>query len=188
MLVFETIVRVLLGVFLLLSNGFFVTTEFALTRVRQFDEHDFEGHAGLERAWEMTDKLELYLSSCQVGITISSVALGVVAEPAVTTVFGNLFVAAGIVETAHALVSIVVAMAIINLAHVIIGEQVPTYLGVERSQFVAKYCAPVLYIWMKVMYPIIILSDKTSKSLLRVFGVEITRSWAEEEEGACNII
>lgn len=181
--------RLVAGVILLLSNGFFVTTEFALTRVRQFDKSDFEGSRGLELAWEMTDKLELYLSSCQVGITISSVALGVVAEPAVTALFGELFVSLGLATSAsaHTGLSIIVALAIINLLHVVIGEQVPTYLGVERSQFVCKYLAPVLYIWMKVMYPVIILSDRIAKLILSVFGVEITRAWTHEEEGPSNI-
>jgi CBS domain containing-hemolysin-like protein len=75
------------GVGLLLGNGFFVTTEFAMTRVRQFQEGEFLDHGrGLERAWNMTERLEIFLSGCQVGITICSVGLGVVAEPAVTAV------------------------------------------------------------------------------------------------------
>jgi CBS domain containing-hemolysin-like protein len=73
---FATALRLVSGIVLLLSNGFFVTTEFALTRVRQFSEDEFQG-GGLERAWEMTERLEIYLSGCQVGITISSVGLGV---------------------------------------------------------------------------------------------------------------
>lgn len=187
MLPVEIGVRLFLGVILLLMNGFYVTTEFALTRVRQFDKEEFEGNRGLERAWKMTDELELYLSSCQVGITISSVALGIVAEPAMSAAIGQVFVGIGVSETVHSTIAILVAVAIINIFHVVIGEQVPTYLGVERSQLVSKYLAPVLHLWMRLMYPVVIFSDKISKLILRVFGIEITRSWAEEETGPSNL-
>jgi len=80
MVTLETGLRLVGGVFLLVASGYFVTTEFAMTRVRQFDESEFTGSAGLERAWAMTDRLEIYLSGCQLGITVSSVGLGVVAE------------------------------------------------------------------------------------------------------------
>jgi CBS domain containing-hemolysin-like protein len=68
-----TLGRLLAGVALLLGNGYFVTIEFAMTRIRQFDESDFRGVGGLERAWEMTERLEISLSGCQLGITVCSV-------------------------------------------------------------------------------------------------------------------
>ncbi|WP_416839183.1 CNNM domain-containing protein [Haloferax sp. DFSO52] len=174
----ETAVRLVGGLVLLFANGFFVVSEFAMTRVPQFDQSMFEGSRGLERAWEMTERLEIYLSGCQVGITISSVGLGVVAEPAVAAVFNALL---GGEAGAHTSLSVLLSLAVINLAHVVIGEQVPTYLGVERSRFVAKYTAPVLYAWTKLMYPVIVTADWLAKRLLSLFGVEITRSWQEAE-------
>ncbi len=63
-------IRLVAGVLLILANGFFVAIEFALTRARQFTESEFvDGDSRLERAWEMTQELELYLTTCQVGIT-----------------------------------------------------------------------------------------------------------------------
>ncbi|WP_332899052.1 CNNM domain-containing protein [Haladaptatus sp. CMSO5] len=177
-----TALRLVGGVALLLANAFFVTTEFAMTRVRQFSREEFSG-PGLDKAWEMTDKLEIYLSGCQVGITISSVGLGVVAEPAVAAVFSGAFGLLGITSGGHTALSVVFALGMINIAHIVIGEQAPTYLGVERTKFVARYCAPMLYWWTKVMAPVIILSDKIAKGILRLFGVEIDRSWTEEEDG-----
>nr|WP_199694009.1 CNNM domain-containing protein [Halococcus sp. IIIV-5B] len=64
---FATGLQLLGGLGLLFSNGFFVVTEFALTRVRQFSESEFRGRSGLERALEMTEELETYLSGCQFG-------------------------------------------------------------------------------------------------------------------------
>jgi CBS domain containing-hemolysin-like protein len=180
-----TYARLVGGFFLLLANGFFVTTEFALTRVPQFDKSEFQGHPGLERAWEMTERLEIYLSSCQVGITIASVSLGVVAEPALSAVLDavirGLGFGGGGGEGGHLGISIVLSLAIINILHVIIGEQAPTYLGVERSKWVAKYLGPMLYYWAKLMSPVIYFADWVAKGLLGLFGVTISRSWSEAE-------
>lgn len=183
MVAVETLVRLVGGFGLLLANGFFVTTEFAMTRVRQFSPHEFRDGAGLERAWEMTERLEIYLSGCQLGITISSVGLGVVAEPAVSALVQPLLSAVGIAASdGHAAVSVLVSLAIVNLAHVVVGEQAPTYFGVERTKTAARYGAPMLYYWTRVTYPAIVVADWVAKRLLGLFGVEMTRSWAEEGE------
>ena len=174
----ETAVRLVGGLLLLFANGFFVVSEFAMTRVPQFDQSEFEGSRGLELAWEMTERLELYLSGCQVGITISSVGLGVVAEPAVAAIFNAVL---GGQVGSHTSLSVLLSLAVLNLAHVVLGEQVPTYLGVERSRLVAKYTAPVLYAWSKLMYPVIVVADWLAKRLLALGGVEMTRSWQEAE-------
>jgi CBS domain containing-hemolysin-like protein len=183
-----TALKLLAGVFLLFSNGFFVMTEFAITRVRQFPKDEFVGQgSGLERAWEMTERLEIFLTGCQLGITISSVTLGVVAEPALAAVLDPLVRSAGLAdllgggEGGHTGLSVILALVIINMFHVSIGEQAPTYLGIERTKTIARYGAPLLYWWTKVLSPVIRFADWFAKGLLGLFGVEITRSWAEEE-------
>lgn len=60
-------------------------------------------------------------------------------------------------------------------------REAPTYLGIERSRTVAKYGAPILYWWTRAFGPVIGFADWLAKALLSVLGVEITRSWAEEE-------
>src|SRR6056297_3136872 len=88
----ELSLRLVAGPALILTNGFFVAIEFALTRARQFSRSEFiDGNTALERAWEMTQNLEIYLTTCQVGITASSIAVGIVAEPALAAVFEPLF-------------------------------------------------------------------------------------------------
>ncbi|NHN58766.1 MULTISPECIES: hemolysin family protein [Halorussus] len=178
-----TLAQVAGGLVLLFGNAYFVTIEFAMTRVRQFTEGEFQGSSGLERAWEMTDRLEIFLSGCQLGITVCSVGLGVVAEPALATLLTPVVELTGV--GSHALAAIV-ALGIINMLHVVVGEQAPTYLGIERTKTVAAYGSAPLYYWTKILSPVIILADKTAKWLLSLFGVEITRSWteAETEEGA----
>ncbi|MFW6089006.1 MAG: hemolysin family protein [Gemmatimonadota bacterium] len=175
-------VRLAAGAVLVLVNAFFVTTEFALTRIRQLPAKDFEGSRNLRRAWEMTERLEIYLTGCQLGISISSILLGVIAEPAFTALLepwlGALDWSAG---TRH-VVAITLAVVLMNLIHKIWGEQAPTYLGVERPREVARYLAPALYWWTKVMYPVIIVGDGLAKWTLSLFGVEITRSWTRDGE------
>jgi len=177
----ETIARLAAGLVLVVANAYFVATEFALTRVRQYPKSEFEGHPSLRRAWEMTERLEIHLTGCQVGITLTSILLGVVAEPAVTALLAPLF---GLLEmapgTSH-LISIVLAVLIINLVHTVYGEQVPTYLGVERPRFIARYLAPGLHWWTKTLYPLIRFGDWAAKATLRPFGIRITRSWTTEE-------
>jgi len=181
MSVLEIILRCVAGLLLVGVNAFFVVVEFALTRLRQFDKAShIDGHAGLEKAWEMTHQLEIYLTGCQLGISTSSVLLGVVAEPALTEILRPLIEAVGLGAAAPT-VSVVVAVVVIQLIHKIWGEQAPTYLGVERPLEVARYCARPLYYWEKVTHPVIVAGDGLAKWTLGLFGVEITRSWAEEE-------
>ena len=176
----ELILRLFAGVALILANGFFVAIEFALTRVRQYTESEFD-EPGLRRAWEMTDDLEIYLTSCQVGITASSIAVGIVAEPALAALFQPYF-------QSTVLASIgaggILAFLIINLLHLTHGEQTPTYLGVERSKFVARHGATPLYYFAKGISPIIAVGDGVAKWTLKLFGVEMTGAWLEAETDA----
>lgn len=172
--------RLLIGLLLILANGFFVAVEFALTRARQFREEEFD-EPGLRRAWEMTHDLEIYLTSCQVGITATSIALGIVAEPALSRLLEPLFA-----NTALATVGLgaVLAFVIINLVHLTHGEQTPTYLGVERSKTVCRYGAAPLYWFTRTVRPLIMVGDRVAKATLRLFGVRMSGAWLETGESA----
>lgn len=175
-------IRLVAGALLILANGFFVAIEFALTRARQFTEDEFvDGNARLERAWEMTQELELYLTTCQVGITASSIAVGIVAEPALAALFEPLF-AGTTLATIGA--GALIAYLIINLIHLTHGEQTPTYLGVERSRMVCRYGATPLHWFYIAISPLIKLGDWVAKWTLKVFGIEMTGAWLEAEEDA----
>jgi len=173
----ELTLRLSAGLLLILANGFFVAIEFALTRVRQYPQSEFDV-PGLRRAWEMTQDLEIYLTSCQVGISATSIAVGIIAEPALALLIDPVF-------ENTLLTSIgaggILAFVIINLLHLTHGEQTPTYLGVERTKFVARYGATPLYWFAKLLYPIILLGDGVAKWTLRRFGVEMTGAWLETE-------
>lgn len=178
----EIILRLVAGVLLTAANAFFVAIEFGLTRLRQLPQSE-----ETSKAWEMTEKLEFYLTGCQVGISLTSILLGVVAEPAVTKLLRPLFDWIGLSGSAASTASVILAVFLIQFAHKIWGEQTPTYLGVERPELVGKYLAYPLWIWSKITYPFIIAGDTIAKWTLRLFGVRMTRSWiekGEDEEGA----
>ncbi|MCR9119905.1 MAG: CNNM domain-containing protein [bacterium] len=178
----EFIIRLLIGVVLVAANGFFVATEFALTRIRQFPESDFQDSAGLRQAWKMTEKLEVYLTGCQVGITFTSILLGIIVEPAVTESIEPLLTLFGVGEQAAHGVGLIVGLVLLNLIHTIWAEQTPTYLGIERSKLVARYCAIPHLWWTRFAYPLLFLGDKVAKLSLAIFGVKMSRSWTQATE------
>jgi CBS domain containing-hemolysin-like protein len=179
---FELVVRLVSGLVLLLCNGLFVTTEFALTRLRQFDREDLGDGWGQDLAWSMTEELEIYLTACQVGISITSILEGVVFEPAVTHLLLPVTSLFGLGTETTSWISVAVAVVIIQLMHTVWGEQSPTYLGVEKPREVVSVFAPILYGWTWVSYPLIWLGDHLAKWTLRLFNISMTRSWTQEDE------
>lgn len=175
--------RLLGGVVLFAGNGFWVSTEFALTRLRQFSKEELDfSDPGIQKAWDMTETLEIYLTGCQIGIGFTSVLLGVITEPAVTWMIEWLFgLALTNPATAHG-VSITLSVILINIAHTIWAEQTPTYLGIEKARFILSYCAIPHYYWTKLIYPLLWIGDHLTKATLALFGVRISRSWLEKGE------
>ena len=174
----EVALRVAAGVFLILINAYFVAIEFGLTRLRQYPESEMDT-PGLRRAWEMTDDLEFYLTTCQVWISGTSIALGIVAEPGLAALFAPLFENTAL---ASAGAGSLLGFFLINMVHLTHGEQTPTYLGVERSKQVAAYGARPLYWFAWLISPLIKFGDWIAKATLGLFGVEMTGSWTDAEE------
>ena len=170
--------RILGGIVLIGVNAYFVAIEFALTRARQYPESEFDT-PGLELAWEMTNDLEFYLTTCQVWISGTSIALGIIAEPGLAALFEPLFENTTLASIGA---GSLLGFLIINLVHLTHGEQTPTYLGVERSKQVAKYGARPLYWFAKVLAPAIWVGDSVAKATLGLFGIEMTQSWTETGE------
>ena len=169
--------RLLAGGVLILLNAFFVAIEFGLTRARQYPESEFDT-PGLRRAWEMTDDLEFYLTTCQVWISGTSIALGIVAEPGLAALIEPLFANSRLASIGA---GSLLAFGLINLVHLTHGEQTPTYLGVERSKQVCRYGARPLYWFARSIAPLIRFGDWVAKATLGLFGIEMTKSWTETE-------
>jgi IMP dehydrogenase len=173
----EISLRIAAGLLLILVNAYFVAIEFALTRVRQFPESEFDT-PGLRRAWEMTNDLELYLTTCQIWISGTSIALGIVAEPGLAALFEPLFENTFLASVGA---GSFLGFFLINMIHLTHGEQTPTYLGVERSKQVARYGAGPLYWFAWLISPLIKFGDWVAKGTLKLFGIEMTGAWLETE-------
>ncbi|ERH10835.1 MAG: CBS domain protein [halophilic archaeon J07HX64] len=170
--------RILGGIVLIGVNAYFVAIEFALTRTRQYSKSEFDT-PGLELAWDMTNDLEFYLTTCQVWISGTSIALGIIAEPGLAALFEPLFENTTLASIGA---GSLLGFFIINLVHLTHGEQTPTYLGVERSKQVARYGARPLYWFAKILAPAIWVGDSVAKATLGLFGIEMTQSWTETGE------
>jgi len=174
----EVGLRIVGGIVLIGVNAYFVAVEFALTRLRQYRKSEFDT-PGLELAWEMTNDLEFYLTTCQVWISATSIALGIIAEPGLAALIEPVFENTTLASVGA---GSLLGFLIINLVHLTHGEQTPTYLGVERSKQVARYGARPLYWFAKILAPAIWVGDSVAKATLGLFGIEMTQAWTETEQ------
>ncbi|WP_223829820.1 hemolysin family protein [Paenibacillus arenilitoris] len=156
-------------------NGFFVAAEFAMVKVRgrRIDALVSEGHSRAKLASRMTGNLDAYLSACQLGITLSSLGLGWIGEPAVARAIEPLFAAIGLRDGVllHA-VSFILAFTFITVLHIVLGELAPKTVAIRKSETVTLLTASPLVYFYKAMYPLIWLLNGTANLLLRAVGIE----------------
>ena len=175
---------------LVLLNGFFVVAEFSIVKIRKtrLEELAKEGNQSAILALKIVNSLDTYLSAVQLGITLSSLALGWIGEPAVAAVIrpalepiittylpGNTWLISSL--------SIAIGFMIITLMHVVIGELIPKTLAIVKTEKMALSIVFPLYIFHKIGSPIIYIFDKTAMLLLRLMGIkQSTESEAHSEE------
>jgi CBS domain containing-hemolysin-like protein len=166
---------------LVLLNAFFVAAEFALVRSRKahLQTDADEGKKGAATAVNMMDDLSRYLSAAQVGITLTSLGLGFLGEPAI----GRLIEDAIGEEVPHWIstsVSVALAYLITTSIHITFGEQVPKIYAIQKAETVARVCARPLLIFTKVFSPFISALNAASNAILKVLGV---RTAGQLDEG-----
>lgn len=172
----EIVLYALLVIFLVLLNGFFVAAEFALVKVRssRLTQLAGEGNAKARYALKVNDKLDAYLSATQLGITLASLGLGWVGEPAVShlvimPLLHSLGVTDGnVIET----VSFIVAFAIITFLHIVLGELAPKSLAIQKSESVSLWLSWPLMAFHRLFLPAIWLLNGAANRLLRWFGLQ----------------
>jgi CBS domain containing-hemolysin-like protein len=164
-------------------NGFFVAAEFALVKVRstQVDAHLDTRRGRIAR--HMLDHLDAYLSACQLGITLASLALGWVGEPAVAHTLEPAFAALGLPDAWLHTVSLVLAFALITVLHIVLGEQAPKVFAIRKPEPTSLWVAMPLFVFYKVSYPAIWLLNRLANATLRLVGLEpVGEGEAHEEE------
>lgn len=158
---------------LVLANGYFVATEFALVAVRrsQIQLWTAEGRRGAAAASRAIEKLDDAIAATQLGITIASLGLGWVGEPVVASLLGPLLSASGI-ESPVALhtVSVVVAFTFITFLHVVVGELAPKAIALQRPGEVALLFAGPLLVFGRVFRWILVAMNGAGNALVRALG------------------
>jgi len=166
---------ILVAVLLLLLNGFFVAAEFALVKVRpsRLDVLVGEKKPFAHTARWLVTHLDAALGACQLGITIASLGLGWIGEPAVARLLAPVFAAVGIVSaTALHTTSLIVGFSVITAAHLVIGELAPKALAIRRTEALALACALPLRWFYLAFYPFLVVLNGAALGLIRLFGID----------------
>ncbi len=156
-----------------LANGFFVAAEFALAKVRPtaLEALAKQGDASARRAHAITLKLDAYLSATQLGITLASLALGWLGEPAMEELLAPVFESAGLEHAAADTIAVSLGFAVISALHIVVGELVPKSLAIQRPEVVSMRCAALLRAFFVITYPALWVLNGTSQLVLRALGL-----------------
>lgn len=159
--------------FLVLMNGFFVAAEFALVSVRRtrIDQLADEGNASARAAQRALQNLDLYIAATQLGITMASLAIGFVAEPAIEHLLHPLFPEGQFSEAQITAISFGVAFAISTVLHIVFGELAPKSWALQRSEQVSLIVIRPLLIFTAVFQYAIRILNAMGNAVVRLFGL-----------------
>ena len=159
---------------LILTNAYFVATEFALVAVRRSQVKLWvqEGRRGAAATAEALRNLDDAIAATQLGITLASIGLGFLGEPALARLLDPLLAAAGVhgFVAVHGL-AVAIAFSLVTFLHVVVGELAPKALALDRPGEVALACARPLLVFARVFRPILVLMNGAGNALLRVLGI-----------------
>jgi CBS domain containing-hemolysin-like protein len=159
---------------LLLANGFFVAIEFAVVSSRRtkLESSAGSGDRGAERALDAVREVNFQLSGAQLGITMASLGLGVVAEPAIADLLAVPLGWVGLGESAAHAVAVVVALIIVVFLHMVVGEMVPKNIALTDPERTLVRLAPLDRAYLSVFGPVVRLLNWVSNGGIRLLGVE----------------
>jgi CBS domain containing-hemolysin-like protein len=166
---------------LVLANGFFVAGEFALVRSRRskLEELAADGRRGARRAIKQIDDISEYLSACQFGITLASLGIGFLGEPAVAELVEPAF--GGLSHGVAAGISFAIAYALTTSLHITAGEQVPKIFAIVKAERVALRIARPLDWFNTAMRPFIHVLNAASNGILRLIRIDPNAEFAENQ-------
>jgi len=169
------LIKIAAALLLVLINGFFVAVEFALVKLRegQLDDLIRKGRPFATTAQWLQRRLDASLSACQLGITMASLGLGWIGEPAIAHLLRPLLMMLGIqTELWIHSIAFLVAFTLITAAHLVIGEQTPKIFALRRPELVALWCALPLKIFYYLSFPLMAALNASTSFLLALAGVD----------------
>jgi CBS domain containing-hemolysin-like protein len=170
----QNVLLVVLALLLVALNGFFVAAEFGIVTLRKTRVRAIAKTGGLRGRilFKVHSRLDAYLSACQLGITLASLGLGWVGEPAFANLLEPVFALVGVTspQIIHG-VSFVVAFSVISFLHIVVGELAPKSLAIRVPEAVGLWSAVPLYGFYWAMYPFIWVLNESANLVLRVAGL-----------------
>jgi CBS domain containing-hemolysin-like protein len=170
----HNLLLVILALLLVALNGFFVAAEFGIVTLRKTRVRAIAKTAGLRGRIlaKVHSQLDAYLSACQLGITLASLGLGWVGEPAFAALLEPVFAIVGVTspQVIHG-VSFVIAFGVISFLHIVVGELAPKSLAIRIPEAVGLWSALPLYGFYWAMYPAIWLLNASANLVLRIAGL-----------------
>ena len=164
-----------LALFLVVLNGFFVAAEFSLVKVRgsQIEDLVRQNRPFSKTAMWLAERLEDSLSACQLGITMASLALGWVGEPAFARLVEPLLKGIGVTSPGviHG-VGFTIAFTLITALHLVIGEQAPKIFAIRRPEQMVLWCAVPMKFFYVISYPLLISLNWMTGLILKRLGVD----------------
>jgi CBS domain containing-hemolysin-like protein len=176
------LINIIIVFLLVFMNGFFVATEFAMVKVRKsrIETLVLEGDRTAKHTLKVVNDLNSYLSACQLGITLASLGLGWIGEPAVSDMLAPIFNLFHLPESIIHSISFILGFAIITAFHIVLGELAPKSLAIINAEKIAMHTALPLIMFYKLTYPIMWSFNHSTNLVLKIFGI----SQVDEHEAA----
>lgn len=167
------LINIVIVLLLVFMNAFFVATEFAVVKVRKsrMEALVLENNKSAVYVLRVVTDLNAYLSACQLGITLASLGLGWVGEPAVSRILEPLFELMDIPASAVHSISFILAFSIITAFHIVLGELVPKSLAIISAEKISMLTAFPLILFYRLTYPIMWIFNHSTELILRMFGL-----------------
>ena len=167
-------IMLLIAAVLVALNGFFVAAEFALVKIRvsQVDKMITEEKLFAKMAKWLTQRLDHSLSCCQLGITMASLALGYVGEPAFAHLLGPIFALSGVEsEWWIHVIGFAVSFSVVTSLHLVIGEQAPKIFAIRRPEDMVRWCAPLMVMFYYMLFPFMYVLNWATELILGLLGL-----------------
>ncbi|RDI39880.1 hemolysin family protein [Falsibacillus pallidus] len=168
------IINIGLLIILIGLTAFFVSSEFAIVKVRssRIDQLVAEGNPKAEAAKELVTNLDSYLSACQLGITITALGLGWLGEPTVQELINPLFHTLHVPGSVSHILSFIISFSVITFLHVVLGELAPKTFAIQKAEQLTLLIATPLIWFYRIMYPFIWTLNSSARFTAGLFGLE----------------
>ena len=161
---------------LVLANGFFVAAEFSIVTVRKtrIDQLIAEGHRGARAVRRAVSNPDPFIAATQLGITMASIGLGWIGEPALAAMVQPLiaFLPVGIADATAHTIAVAIAFAIVTSLHIVLGELAPKTIALDKAEATALIVVKPTELFMKAFWPFIRVLNGTGRAVVRLLGMQ----------------